>query len=151
MHSPTTRLRAALLAATLALSTVAATRAAAGDPVASSVQASTASAASASLAVSAGAAALPVLALYAGSTLTIASIQVIGAGATLVLKGAADGARAVIEVSAETLRALGCTVGQSVTVVRQASGYLLVASGKALAYVPATADAALLHSARSGG
>ena len=145
MKSTNIAIRSVIAGSILSLAASGAWCAGGNDPVRASIQAS----GSASLAISTTVAAVPLLALYAGSTLTVASIEVVGSGARLLLRGAAAGAEAVVDVSAESLRTIGLAAGQTLSVVASGAGYLLVASGKVVAFVPAATDAALLHSSRA--
>jgi|SRR5690349_18145550 len=145
MRSNHSFVRSTLAVALMVSATGTTLAAGSGDPVRDSVQAS----GSASLALANAIVSVPVLAVYAGSTMTVAAIQVAGSGANLVLHGAGKGAEAVVTISSAMLHSIGLAVGQQVSVVEQGNGYLLVGSDRPIAYVPGANEASLLHSSRS--
>jgi len=138
------RKTALVVAITLSLTAVAPRTAQAHDPIRDSVAAS----GSAALALSVGAASLPVLAVAGIASLSVASIVVVGTAVEVVLMASATGARAVVTVSAETIRQLGLAVGQVVDVTTTEAGYLLSTSGRLICYVPNAAGEGLVRSAR---
>lgn len=94
-------------------------------------------------------ASLVVVSAYVGSEMVIESVRVVGDVLEIVLKGVGTASRAVLTLTADSAKATGVAAGQSVKVVAQGGGYLLVASGKALCFVPGAADESLFRSARS--
>ena len=105
--------------------------------------------AASTVAVSMAPASIVVVSAYVGSVMVVESIRVIGDVVEVILKGAANASRAVVTVTADSVKATSIAVGQSVKVVAEGSGYLLVAGGKVLCYVPGQADQALVRSTRS--
>jgi hypothetical protein len=91
----------------------------------------------------------PIFAANAGGQMFVESVRLSGQTAVVVLKGAGDSAKAVVEVSADVARKAGLSASQAVDVVAQGSGYLLVASGQVLAFVPNTLGNSLIHSSKS--
>jgi len=76
----------------------------------------------------------------AGSELTLASVEVTGTIATLVLRSAVDGASVSLRVSAQVGRVLAHAIGHGVDVSATSAGHLLMIGGEAIAFVldPAT-------------
>lgn len=91
----------------------------------------------------------PIFAAYAGGQMIVESVRLSGQTALVVLRGARDSAQAVVEISADVASKAGLSASQAVDVVAQGSGYLLVASGQVLAFVPNTLGNALIHSSKS--
>jgi len=110
-----------------------------------SVAASTAS----MVVVSIAPASIAVVSAYVGSEMVVASVKVIGDVVEIVLKGAANASRVVVNLTADSVKAASVGVGQSVKVVAEGTGYLLIASGKVLCFVPGEAEQALMRSSRS--
>jgi hypothetical protein len=138
------RKTALVVALTLSLSTVAPGRALAQNPVRDSVAAS----GSVALALSVGAASIPVLAVAGAGSLAVASIAVVGSAVEVVLVASATGARALVTISAESMRQLGLAVGQIVDVMTMETGYLLSTSGRLICYVPNAMGEGLVRSVR---
>ncbi len=86
---------------------------------------------------------------YAGGEMVVESMRAVGNGIEVILKGAAHASRVVLTLTADVVKAASLGVGQSVKVVAEGSGHLLVASGKALCFVPGDEDLVLMHSAPS--
>jgi hypothetical protein len=110
-----------------------------------SVAASTASVAVVSIAP----ASLAVVSAHVGSEMVVESIKVIGNVVEIVFKGAANASRVVLNVTADSAKATSIGVGQSIKVVAEGTGYLLIAAGKVLCFVPGEAEQALVRSSRS--
>jgi hypothetical protein len=86
----------------------------------------------------------------ASGHIVVQSVQASGDGVVLVLEGAAAGARAVVRLTGKAAHGLSVAAGTAVEVSVLSTGYLLVASGQALAFVPNEAGRALLHHSRVG-
>lgn len=91
----------------------------------------------------------PIIALHAGSRMVVESVRLSGQTAIVVLQGTASSAKAVVEISADVASRAGLSARQAVDVVAQGSGYLLIASGQVLAFVPNALGNSLIHSSPS--
>jgi hypothetical protein len=87
-------------------------------------------------------------ALAASGTVVVDSIEASGDASMIVLAGASDAAQATVRLSSRAARATSLAVGESVNVVATSTGYLLVTSGKVLAFIPNQTGKALLHNSR---
>lgn len=114
-----------------------------------SVRASTNASAASVFAVSVLPASMAVLSVHAGAVMVVESIKAVGSLVEVVFKGIGNASRAVVTVTAAAATSVGLAVGQSVNVVAEGSGYVLMAAGKVLCYVPGDADKDLLRSERS--
>ncbi len=114
-----------------------------------SVRASAAASGASTAAVSVAAASVVVVSAYVGGVLVVESVRAMGDVVEVVFKGAQSASRAVVTVTATAAKQSAIAVGQSVKVIAEGSGYLLVAAGKVLCYVPSGADQKLLHSSHS--
>lgn len=94
-------------------------------------------------------ASVAVVSVHAGSTMVIETIRAVGNAFELVLRGSAHASRAVIVVPATALAATGLAVGHAVSVKAEGAGYLLIANGKVLCFVPGSGEDTLIRSARS--
>lgn len=83
----------------------------------------------------------------AGS-LVVASVETVGDGSVIVLKTAGKASAATVALSGRAARDASLVVGASVEMVALSSGYLLVAAGRVLAFIPNEVGKALLHSSR---
>ena len=83
--------------------------------------------------------------IAASGLLIVDGVQAAGDGSVVLLKSASDGAKVSIRVSAEIAEQFSGAVGESVRVVATSTGHLLVASGKAIAFIPNELGLALLH------
>ncbi len=99
--------------------------------------------------VSIAPASIAVVSAYVASEMVVESITVIGDVVEVVLKGAANASRAVLTLTADSVKAASVGAGHSIKVVAEGTGYLLVASGKVLCFVPGEAEQALVRSSRS--
>lgn len=99
--------------------------------------------------VSIATASVAVVSVHVGSEMVVESIKVVGKVVEVVLKGAAHASRAVLTLTADSVKASSLAAGQSVKVVAEGTGYLLVASGKVLCFVPGEAEQTLVRSSRS--
>ena len=86
---------------------------------------------------------------YAGGEMIVESMRAVGNGMEVILKGAANASRVVLTLTTDVVKAASLGVGQSVKVVAEGSGHLLIASGKALCFIPGDEDQGLLRSAHS--
>jgi hypothetical protein len=91
--------------------------------------------------------------VVAGSMITVAasghavvkSVEAMGESSIVVLRGGSDAATATIKLSGQAAKELSVAVGTVVNVVATSTGHVLVASGKALAFIPNEIGASLLH------
>lgn len=87
--------------------------------------------------------------VVAGSVVVVA-LHKTGEGVDLLLRSAVDGSRATVRLSGKAAEGLSVAAGTAVDVSATASGHLLVASGKAIAFIPNEAGKALLRSSKVG-
>ena len=87
-------------------------------------------------------------AVAASGTAVVASVEAAGDASVVVLVGAADASQAALRLSGQVARGAALAVGASVSVVATSTGYLLVAAGKVIAFVPNELGKALLHHSR---
>ena len=66
----------------------------------------------------------------------------------LILTSAATGAKLSVKLTGKTLQGIGVSVGNTVEFTAHASGTMLVASGKVLAFIPNAVGEALLSQKR---
>ncbi|MCC2957458.1 hypothetical protein LK542_17720 [Massilia sp. IC2-477] len=90
-----------------------------------------------------------ILAVAATGSVVVASVKTVGDGLEVVLENAADASRATVRLSGKAAGGVSVAVGSTLEVVTASTGYVLVASGKALAFIPNEAGKALLHHARA--
>lgn len=84
-----------------------------------------------------------------GSTYVVAGVAELGAKVVeLILTSASTGARLSVKLTGKAVRNIGVSVGNTVEFTAHASGTMLVASGKVLAYIPNAAGEALLGQQR---
>ena len=81
----------------------------------------------------------------AGGALTVAALRPVGHAFEVVLHGAAASAEVTVLVSTETARGVSLAVGSGVRVVAVSAGFLLVAPGEAIAFIPDALAASLVH------
>ncbi|MDE1713640.1 hypothetical protein PWG14_13790 (plasmid) [Chromobacterium amazonense] len=93
-----------------------------------------------------GESALGPIVAVTGSAFVIAGI-VQGAGnvAELTLESVQGGAKLLVKVSGDAVKASGAVVGSAVQISATATGTLLVTSGKVLAFIPNQIGTALLE------
>ncbi|WP_377701382.1 hypothetical protein [Pseudoduganella sp. UC29_71] len=89
-------------------------------------------------------------AVAASGYVVIASVETLADGSVIVLKGASDAATATVKLSAKAAEGLSRAVGQAVTVTAISTGYVLVMSGQAIAFIPNEVGQALIHHSRVG-
>ena len=89
--------------------------------------------------------AAPVMVFSAGVQLTVVAVESTAQGTVWVLERASDGARASVRFAGKALEGAGLVIGATVEVSAFASGYVLSAAGRALAFVPNELGASLLY------
>ncbi|WP_292041209.1 hypothetical protein [Massilia sp. UBA6681] len=90
------------------------------------------------------------LTLAATGSVVVASVRTVGDGLEVVLEGAADASRATVRLSGRATAGVSLAAGTALEVVTASTGYVLVMSGKAIAFLPNEAGKALLHHSRAG-
>jgi hypothetical protein len=78
---------------------------------------------------------------YVVGGLVVASVELV----TLTLKNVATGSQYVVKASGKAVQGASVSVGTSVRVVAESTGYAVIASGKLLAFIPNAIGQALLH------
>lgn len=89
-----------------------------------------------------------ILSVAAAGSVVVESVKAVGDGIEVVLEGAANASRATVRLSGKAIGGVSLAAGTTLEVVTASTGYVLVMSGKALAFIPNEAAKALLHSAR---
>lgn len=89
-------------------------------------------------------------AVAASGYVVIASVDAAADGSVVVLKGASEAATASVKLSAKAAERLSRAVGQAITVTAISTGYVLVLSGAAIAFIPNEVGQALIHHSRVG-
>jgi len=90
-----------------------------------------------------------ILSVAAAGSLVVASVRTVGEGIEVVLESAADASRTTVRLSGKALGGLSLATGAVLEVVTASTGYVLVMSGKTIAFLPNEAGKALLHHARA--
>ena len=90
-----------------------------------------------------------VLSVAAAGSLVVASVRTVGEGIEVVLESAFDASRTTVRLSGKALGGLSLATGTVLEVVTASTGYVLVMSGKTIAFLPNEAGKALLHHARA--
>ena len=98
-----------------------------------------------SLAPSVELASVALQAVPAGSALVVRALKPIGRTVELVVEASATGASLVLEVSAETVSALGLAAGSVLTVTVISTGFLVSAGAEAIAFIPDRMSRSLIH------
>ncbi|MEO7494761.1 MAG: hypothetical protein ABIT83_27350 [Massilia sp.] len=78
----------------------------------------------------------------------VVSVEAAGEASVVLLKDASNGAEVSLRISGELLHKASVGAGAAISVVTLSTGYLLVASGKALAFVPNALGKQLIHHSR---
>ncbi len=91
-----------------------------------------------------------ILTIAATGSVVVASVKTVGDGVEVVLENVVDASRATLRLSGKVAGGVSLGVGTTLEVVTASTGYVLVASGKALAFIPNEAGKALLHHSRVG-
>ena len=86
-------------------------------------------------------AALGVGGLFVVGGLVVGSVELV----TLTIKNVATGSEYVIKASSKAVQGASVTVGTSVRLVAESTGYAVIASGKLLVFIPNAIGQALLH------
>jgi hypothetical protein len=87
----------------------------------------------------------PAMLLSAGAALTVVAVEASADGTVWLLERASDGARVSVRFAGRLLGATALSIGTAVTVGTLASGHVLSAAGRAIAFIPNEIGAALLH------
>jgi hypothetical protein len=90
-----------------------------------------------------------ILTVAAAGSLVVASVRTVGEGVEVVLESAFDASRTTVRLSGKALGGLSLATGAVLEVVTASTGYVLVMSGKTIAFLPNEAGKALLHHARA--
>ena len=90
-----------------------------------------------------------ILAVAAAGSVVVASVHTVGDVLEIVLESAVDASRTTVRVSSTAAGGLSLATGTVLEVVAASTGYVLVMSGKAIAFLPNEAGKALLHHARA--
>ena len=90
-----------------------------------------------------------VLSVAAAGSLVVASVRTVGEGIEVVLESAVDASRTTVRLSGKALGGLSLATGAVLEVATASTGYVLVMSGKTIAFLPNEAGKALLHHARA--
>ncbi|HSW13204.1 MAG TPA: hypothetical protein VLI06_10230 [Solimonas sp.] len=77
---------------------------------------------------------------------TVAVVEVIGDGLRLTLQGSARVGKVVLSVPMAVAGGASYVVGQTLTVIAESAGWLIVRAGEVIAFIPNEAGKALLHS-----
>ena len=83
-----------------------------------------------------------------GASLVVDSIIKAGDASVVVLKDASGTVKVSLRVSGAALAKAALVVGSAVSIVAMSTGHLLVASGKAVAFIPNEIGKQLLHHSR---
>jgi hypothetical protein len=89
------------------------------------------------------------LPVVVGGSVVAISVKTVGDGLEVVLENVADASRATVRLSGKAAGGVSLAAGTTLQVVTASTGYVLVMSGKALAFLPNEAGKALLHHARA--
>lgn len=89
-------------------------------------------------------------AVAASGAVVIESVQLAGDASMVVLAGASDAASATLRLSGKAIEGASLVAGASVVVLAVSTGYVLVAAGQVLAFVPNEIGRSLLHHSRVG-
>lgn len=87
------------------------------------------------------------LAVVQGSAdMVVVAVQAVGDGLRVTLQGSARVGKVVLSVPMAVAGGLSYAAGQTVTVIAEGAGWLIVRAGEVIAFVPNEAGKALLHS-----
>lgn len=67
---------------------------------------------------------------------------------SLVIQNSVDGSKAVVRTSVAIAKNIGVSVGSTLKVVAESTGYTLIVAGKVLAFVPNAVGKELLHQSK---
>jgi len=86
--------------------------------------------------------------LAASAVIVVKSVEVVADGTVIVLNGASDMSTTSVKLSTQAAKGLSVAAGNVVDVVAVSTGHVLVASGKAIAFIPNEIGNGLLHQSR---
>lgn len=86
-----------------------------------------------------------VVALAGAGEVVVASVTTVADGVVVVLKGASNASEVVLKFSGKAVSSLSTAVGAGVSVVAVSTGYLLVAAGEVISFIPNEIGKSLLH------
>lgn len=89
-------------------------------------------------------------AVAASGAVVIESVQLAGDASMVVLAGASGAASATLRLSGKAIEGASLVAGASVMVMAVSTGYVLVAAGQVIAFVPNEIGRSLLHHSRVG-
>ncbi len=89
-----------------------------------------------------------VSALVSAGDAVVESVEKVGDVTVVVLKSAAGASGTTLRLSGDVAQGFSLAAGTAVSITATASGHLLVAAGKVLAFIPNEAGKALLHSSK---
>lgn len=84
-----------------------------------------------------------------GGSILVVAVDKVGDGIDLLLESAKDASRATVRLSGKAAEGLSVAAGTVVNVSATATGHVLVASGKVIAFIPNEAGKALLRSTKA--
>lgn len=90
------------------------------------------------------------LVVAVGGSVVAQSVEHVADGTVVVFRNVADGSTATVKFSGDGAKGFSNLVGQAVTVTATASGHVLVAAGKVIAFIPTEAGKSLLHHSQNG-
>ncbi|NHZ88621.1 hypothetical protein F2P45_06220 [Massilia sp. CCM 8733] len=90
------------------------------------------------------------LVVAVGGSVVAQSVETVADGTMVVFKNVADGSTATVKFSGDGARGFSNLVGQTVTVTATASGHVLIAAGKVIAFIPTEIGKGLLHHSQNG-
>jgi hypothetical protein len=134
----------AILTAAACLSFVGSNAAVAQDSTAESTAASQASLAAAGMIIDGS-----VGIIRAGVQLTVAAVNPLAEASVIVLRDVATGSEVSIRVAGDMAHAASIAVGDTVSVIAEATGASLIVAGRLVAFVPNEVGHALVYQARS--
>lgn len=86
--------------------------------------------------------------LVGSGAVMVTGMRTVGESTEVVFTRVADGVSATVRLSGKAVKSLSLAAGSAVQVVAMSTGHMLVASGKAIAFIPNEVGAALLHHSR---
>ncbi|PRC93295.1 hypothetical protein [Solimicrobium silvestre] len=91
------------------------------------------------------------MSVVAASGMIVVESVVVGAdGIVIVVKGISNGVSATIKLSGQAAQGISLAAGTVINTSAMATGYLLVASGTVLAFIPNEIGQALIHHSKVG-
>jgi hypothetical protein len=86
-----------------------------------------------------------IVAVKGSAEFFVESVAIAGQGAKIALKGSANVGRVVLQVPLTMAGGVSLAVGETVTVVATAAGWLITRAGQVVGFIPNEAGKALLH------